>query len=124
MENLREERLKILELLKDGTITAEQASSLLEALGEPKEVLEVKSTKKAPFRMLRIKVDSEDGDKIRVNIPIEFAKLLKNGKFGNVNFNEFDIDIDSILDMIAEGASGDLVNVETEDGATISIVVE
>ncbi|VEU82002.1 SHOCT-like domain-containing protein [Acholeplasma hippikon] len=123
MENLKEERIKILELLKDGTITPEQASSLLEALGQPKEV-EVKKEKKAPFRMLRIKIDGADGEKVRVNIPIEFAKLLKNGKFGSVDFDDLNIDIDSVLEMIAEGASGDLVNIEDEDGTTVSIVVE
>lgn len=125
-EFLKEERLKILELLQEGKITPQQAESLLSALMEPaaKESKSEITQKKGPFRMLKILVDSEDGDKIRINIPVEFAKLLKKGRFGNVNLDDFEIDIDSILEMVQSGLNGEIVSVDSEDGAHVKIIVE
>ncbi len=126
-DNLKEERLKILELLQEGKVSPEQAESLLAALMEqtpsPKPEVIVAS-KKGPFRMLKIIVDSNDGDKVRVNVPVEFAKLLKKGRFGNVNLDNLEIDLDSIIDMVQSGLNGELVSVDTEDGDHVKIIVE
>lgn len=124
MDNLKEERIKILELLKDGLITPTEASNLLDVLSQSQQNQKIETAKHHAFKMLRIKVDSVEGDKVRVNIPLEFAKLLKNGKFGNVNFDEMNIDIDSILEMISHGASGELVSIVDDEGNVVSIVVE
>lgn len=120
---LKEERMKILELLKEGKITAEEAEKLLEALSDSKNE-KVESNKKNPFKMLKVLIDSEDGDKVRINIPIEFAKLLKNGKFGNVNLDDFEIDVDSIVSMVQSGVNGEIINIESEDGDIVKIIVE
>lgn len=125
-EQLRDERIKILDLLAKGLITADEAEKLLQAMdkSEPSPAQEVVfNQKKAPFRMLRIYVDSNDGDKVRIQIPIEFAKLLKTQKF-NANLRDNDIDIDALLDMINQGYTGELVNVESGDGDIVKIVVE
>ncbi|MCD8561978.1 MAG: DUF2089 domain-containing protein [Acholeplasmataceae bacterium] len=127
-DQLKEERMKILDLLAKGIIKADEAEKLLTALeGIPQapEVpgIPVFKDKKAPFRMLKIFVDSKDGDVIKIQIPIEFAKLLKTGKF-NVNLQDADIDIDSLIQMINAGVVGELVNVESADGDYVRIVVE
>jgi hypothetical protein len=122
---LKEERLKILELLQEGKITPQQAESLLSALMEPAaKENKVEVQKKGPFRMLKICIDSENGDKVRVNIPVEFAKLLKKGRFGNVNLDDFEIDIDSILEMVQSGLNGEIVSMDSGDGAHVKIIVE
>ena len=123
-DHLKEERLKILDLLSKGVITSDQAEKLLSAM-DIKATLneEVIVKKKAPFRMLKILIDSNDGDNVRVQIPIEFAKLLKTGKF-NVNLKQADLDIDELLEMIHSGASGELVNIQSADGDIVKIVVE
>jgi hypothetical protein len=122
---LKEERLKILELLQEGKITPQQAESLLSALMEPAaKENKVEVQKKGPFRMLKICIDSENGDKVRVNIPVEFAKLLKKGRFGNVNLDDFEIDIDSILEMVQSGLNGEIVSMDSQDGAHVKIIVE
>ncbi len=127
-DNLKEERLKILELLQEGKVTPEQAESLLAVLMEkaptPNQPEAITAAKKGPFRMLKIMVDSEDGDKVRVNVPVEFAKLLKKGRFGNVNLDNLEIDLDSIIDMVQTGLNGELVSVDTEDGDHVKIIVE
>lgn len=126
-DNLKEERLKVLDLLSKGIISADEAEKLLSAMDKSEEGLKAEAVlvdqKKAPFRMLKILVDSEDGDKVRVQIPVEFAKLLKTGKF-NVNLSDNDIDIDALLDMINTGVVGEIVSVDSADGDKIRIIVE
>lgn len=126
-DQLKEERMKILEMLSKGIIKADEAEKLLAALEGSKadEIFAepVLNTKKAPFRMLKIFVDSNDGDVVKIQIPIEFAKLLKTGKF-NVNLQDADIDIDALIQMINTGVVGEIVNVESADGDVVRIVVE
>jgi len=123
-EDLKVERMRILELLTKGVINADQAEKLLNALEKTSDVVQVfKDAKKAPFRMLKINVDSNDGDQVRVQIPIEFAKLLKSGKF-NINLDDSDLDIDMLIEMINSGAVGELVNIKSADGDIVRIVVE
>lgn len=126
-DNLKEERMKVLDLLSKGIISADEAEKLLSAMDKSEEGSKAEAVlvdqKKAPFRMLKILVDSEDGDKVRVQIPVEFAKLLKTGKF-NVNLSDNDIDIDALLDMINTGVVGEIVSVDSADGDKIRIIVE
>ncbi|MBN2503741.1 MAG: hypothetical protein JXB20_00180 [Bacilli bacterium] len=123
---LKEERMKILDLLSKGTITAEQAENLLGAMGEAEERVETEQVakKKTPFRMLKILVDSADGDEVRVELPIEFAKLLKSKRFNIDSLNDTDIDIDQLIEMVNSGVVGEIVNVKSADGDIVKIVVE
>lgn len=123
---LKEERMKILELLSKGSITADQAEKLLSAIGKAEEVEEKVETikKKDAFKMLKINVDSADGDEVRVVLPIEFAKLLKNKKFSQFGDDDLDIDVDMLVSMINAGMGGELVNVKSANGDTVKIIVE
>lgn len=122
-DNLKDERLQILEMLKNGTIDAKEAEELLTALGHEEVPATVFTPKKGPFKLLKILVNSEDGDVVNIKIPVEFAKLLKNGKF-NTQFDDADIDIDAIIDMVSQGMDGELVDIQSADGTTVKIVVE
>ncbi|MGD9761959.1 MAG: hypothetical protein AB7U52_05990 [Candidatus Izemoplasmatales bacterium] len=125
-DNLKQERIKILELLAKNVINADQAERLLAALSNTEEpVVEHEViTKKNQFRMLKILVDSADGDEVRIEIPIEFAKLLKSKKLMKVDTDDFDIDIDELIGMINAGVVGEIVNVKSADGDIVKIIVE
>jgi len=117
-DQLKEERMKILDLLTKGVISSDEAEKLLTAMDRPSETkfdeqIVYANNKKAPFKMLKVFVDSSDGDKVRIQIPIEFAKLLKTGKF-KLNLEDTDIDIDALLEMISAGVMGEIVNVESQ----------
>lgn len=114
----KEERIKILEMLKEGVINVDDAEKLLKAVDG--EALVVSKNK--AFKMLKIDIDSDDGDEIRIQIPIEFAKLLK-GKAFNVNLGDYDIDIDMLIDMVNAGTIGEIININS-DGDKIVIKVE
>lgn len=125
-DHLKSERMKILELVSKGVISVEDAEKLLNAMGDQDTIQNetVISTKKAPFRMLKILVDSNDGDQVRVELPIEFAKLLKSKRFNMGSLNDTDIDVDALIEMINSGAVGEIVNIKSSDGDVVKIVVE
>lgn len=78
--------------------------------------------------MLRIIVNSSDGDKIRVNLPMALIKVgLEIGMKmpevnGNVDLSE--IDFEQILLLVDQGVVGKLIEVESADGDLIEIFVE
>lgn len=115
---LKEERMRILEMLKEGIISVDDAEKLLNAVDRG----EALPTKKLSFKMLKIEIDSEDGDEVRLQIPVEFAKLIKGKKFSS-NLDMFKIDIDALLDLVNTGAVGELININS-DGNKIIIKVE
>lgn len=121
---MKAERLKILDLLAKNVINAEQAEKLLAALQKPEEENVSFQPKKNQFRMLKIYVDSADGDEVRVELPIEFAKLLKSKRIMKVDTDDFDLDIDELISMINSGVVGEIVNVKSADGDIVKIVVE
>ena len=78
--------------------------------------------------MFRIVVDSADGDKVRVNLPMglvqialetgmEMPQISGNGALKN-------IDLRKIMEMVSQGAVGNLVEVDSADGDTVRIFVE
>lgn len=78
--------------------------------------------------MLRITVDSADGDKVRVNLPMALVQLAIDCgmELPQVSGNEAlkHIDWNQIMAMISQGAIGNLVEVESADGDTVRIYVE
>ena len=126
-----EERLKILELLEQGKITAEEAKKLLDASGSdtppsppdsPDAIASSGSSGKKEKRILKILVYEGDPDKpkVRVNIPLQLAKLAM--KFvpkdkGKINVNGQEISLDEInIDEIIKIAS------EVDDGKLIEVL--
>jgi hypothetical protein len=124
--DLKAERMKILDLLAKNVINAEQAEKLLASLnGSNQEIDDYPVIeKKNQFRMLKVLVDSADGDQVRIELPIEFAKLLKNKKFMKVDTDDFDIDVDDLIGMINSGVVGEIVNIKSADGDIVKIIVE
>ena len=75
---MNEERKKVLEMLANGKITADEAERLLDALENktaetsPQTAL-AKSLDNLP-QYLFVKVDSEDGDKVNIRVPLKLVK--------------------------------------------------
>ena len=78
--------------------------------------------------MMRIIVDSSDGDKVRVNLPmaliqvaiecgIEMPQLSGSEALKHIDWNQ-------IMDMVSRGVIGNLVEVEDADGDIVRIFVE
>ena len=75
--------------------------------------------------LLKIRVNSSDGDKVNINLPIPLVKAaLELGmKLPQVSGNDAlqNIDFNQILLMVDNGLIGKLVEVESADGDTVSI---
>ena len=78
--------------------------------------------------LLRITVDSADGDRVRVNLPIALVEVaLEIGMaMPQVNGNEAlkGVDLKKVLEMVRLGCVGNLVEVDSADGDKIRIFVE
>lgn len=78
--------------------------------------------------ILRIIVDSADGDKVRVNLPVPLIQAaielgIAHPKLGG-NDALKNIDIDRIMELIRRGVRGNLVEVEEPGGDRVLITVE
>ena len=78
--------------------------------------------------MLRIVVDSADGDKVRVNLPMALVQLaMEMGmEMPQVSGNDAlkDIDWAQVMELVRHGAMGNLIDVESADGDSVRIFVE
>lgn len=78
--------------------------------------------------VLRVYVDTAQGDDIKVNLPYLLAKELINvgknisGIFAGVDLSE--VNFENIFKMVELGALGEIVTVETQNGDDIRVVVE
>ena len=123
-----DEKLRILKMVEDGTITAEQATELMAALGAAPgdDVLRGSYDKK----MFRILVDGLSGDKVKIQFPVgAVKKILKvTGKLPIPEKDLQGIDLSEMMDAVAEcleaEIEGDFVNVEAADGTTVRIFVD
>lgn len=126
-----EERMKILKMVEDGKVSAEDGAKLLAALDDSRKSPLRPMPAPAPGstagnRWLRIRVtDTKSGrSKVNVNIPMGLVNVgLKMGaKFAP----DMDgIDVQQITDAINSGMTGKIIDVmDEEDGEQVEIYVE
>lgn len=123
---MNEEVMRVLKMLEEGKIDSQKAAELIEALNATKKIVTV--TANNADKILKIKVNSSTGDNVNVNIPVKFIKTLGSAikripKIEGVEGIE-DIDIQAILQAVAEGLDGKIVDVKSEKGDIVEIVVE
>lgn len=122
---MNEEILKVLKMLEEGKIDTEKASELIDALNTPRNVIPVAAEQD---KMLKINVNSTKGDNVHINVPVKFIKTVGSAikrmpKVEGVEGIE-DIDIQAIFDAVGNGLDGKIVDVQSENGDSVEIVVE
>lgn len=94
----------------------------------PVRLLPAEARKDIKDMMLRIVIDSADGDKVRVNLPMALVQVAMDMGMEMPQLSGNDalknIDLGKILELVRSGAIGNLVEVESSDGDTIRIFVE
>jgi len=119
---MSEERIKILKMVQEGKISAEQGVELLRAV-EDAEGLQ-KTDRRA--KMLRVRVfDPSDNTKVNVNVPLSMLKIALNlgNKFAKDSMPE-GVDLTEIAKAIENGAEGKIVDIESDGGEKVEIYVE
>ncbi len=119
------EKKQILEMVRDGKLSVDEAQKIMEAMDEGDQSARCAAVSR-PARFLRVRVKEEDGARVNVSLPLSLVRVL--WKFiprdAVRELEGQNIDVDSILRAIDEGAQGNLVDVEDEDGTRVEIVVE
>ena len=117
---------KLAELLE--VSVDELLSGKKEELATTAKVLPPEERKALKDMMLRIVVDSADGDRVRVNLPVALVQVaMEMGmEMPQVSGNAAlkNIDLSQILALVQQGAIGNLVEVESADGDIVRIFVE
>lgn len=77
--------------------------------------------------MFRVRVDSKDGTKVKVNLPVALVRIALDVGMELPQFEGQEvlkkIDLEKIIRLVDEGVIGKLVEVETGDGETVEITV-
>ncbi len=88
----------------------------------------ITTTKKDINKMiLKIIVDSNENDKVRVNLPMGIVKILvESGSVTSVVNNKSlnDIDFKQIISLVEQGIIGEIVSVDSSEGDHVRIIVE
>ncbi len=126
-----EERIKVLKMVADGKITAEEAASLLETLDEaPAASSKAQpgpgSASGQPGRYFRVRVTDTDTGKVRVNVRLPVGVINAGMKLGMKFAPQVEgVDYHEIAEMIQSGETGKLVDVEDEkDGEHVEVFIE
>lgn len=120
---MSEDRMKILKMIENGTITAEDGMKLLKAVESSESRHE--STEEEIQRAIkgvRINVyDPRREKKVDITLPAGIFKFFGVKYIKDI---DSDIDISGVLEAIKSGEIGELMNITTDDGHRVIISVE
>ena len=124
--NLKEERMQILNMIRDGKVSPEEGAKLLAAL-ETSQKSEMAANKVATAgRFLRVRVTDMRNGKTKVNVNLPLALVNVGLKMGARFAPDLEgMDANEIMEAIRAGAQGKIVDVEdAEDGEKVEVYIE
>ncbi len=129
---MKDEILRVLTLVEEGKIDKEKASELITILQGKDQPELVTINKEVPYgnKMLKIRVTSEEGDNVNVNLPINLVKaVLKVGtniaeKIPEAEKYVKDINIDLLIEAIENELDGQIVDITSANGDKVFVVIE
>ena len=128
-----EERMKILKMIEDGKVSAEDGAKLLAALDDSRKQTRPTPPMPPPSggttangRWLRIRVTDAATGKSKVNVNIPMGLVNVGLKMGAKFAPEVDgMDVQQITEAINSGMTGKIIDVvDDEDGEHVEIFVE
>ena len=94
----------------------------------PVRLLPPEERKDLKDMMLRVTVDSAEGDRVRMNVPMALVEVaMEIGmEMPQINGNEAlkGIDLKKVLELVRLGCVGNLVEVDSAEGDKVRIFVE
>ncbi|KQL41844.1 hypothetical protein AN960_00840 [Bacillus sp. FJAT-25509] len=128
---MKDEISRILTLMEEGKIDKDKASELINIL-QDKDTPERVSLKKESYgnKILKIRVNSEVGDNVNVNVPINLVKaVLKVGtniaeKIPEAEKYVKDINVDLLIEAIENEMVGQIVDITSSNGDKVFVVIE
>lgn len=112
---------KLFDTTTDDILGCEKAAPIVEVVPEDRR-------KNIDNLVMRVVVDSDEGDKVRMNIPMSFLKMGQGIGLNVTDVSGNDalksIDFSKIIEMAEKGLLGQLIEVDSADGDRVRIFVE
>ena len=126
---MKDEISRVLTLVEEGKLDKEKATELINVLQGKEPTVELK---KASYgsKMLKIRVNSHEGDNVNVNLPINLVKaVLKVGtsiaeRIPQAEKYVKDINVDLLIEAIENELDGQIVDVTSANGDKVFVVIE
>ena len=123
-----EERMKILKMIEDGKLSAEDGAKLLAALSEGRRGSSSQSSARSTTagRWLRIRVTDVASGRSKASVQIPIGLIDAGMKIGAHFAPEVEgVDMSHVMDAVRSGMTGKIIDVtDDEDGEHVEIFVE
>lgn len=123
-----EERMKILKMIEEGKISAEEGAKLLAALSEGRRAPGAPTPPRPPGapRWLRIRVTDVNSGRSKASVQIPLDLVDAGMKIGAHFAPEVEgVDMNNVLNALRSGMTGKIIDVvDEEDGEHVEIYVE
>lgn len=129
---MKEEILRVLTIVQEGKIDADKGAELIQLLREKEETgsKQLEKTDKYLDKTLKLRVLSAEGDNVVANLPIKLVKVVLMAGLSiaaSIPQSEKyvkDIDINLIIEAIENELDGQIVDVKSANGDTVSVIIE
>ncbi|MBO2537281.1 SHOCT-like domain-containing protein [Rummeliibacillus suwonensis] len=129
---MKEEITRVLTMVQEGKIDADKGSELIQVLQE-KEATDTKLVEKSTNyldKTLKVRVVSAENDNVTVNLPIKLLKVVLmagHSIAASIPQSEKyvkDIDINLLTEAIENELDGQIVDIKSANGDTVSVIIE
>jgi hypothetical protein len=126
MASVSEERMKILQMLEEGKISPDEATTLLRVLDGGQRTAAGTLSPSGENRYLRVQVTDLDTGKAKVNVTIPIGLVGAGLRIAERFAPEFEgFDMEELEELLASGAIGKMVEVrDEEDNELVEVYVE
>ncbi|USK61652.1 SHOCT-like domain-containing protein [Peribacillus asahii] len=129
---MKEEITRVLTMVQEGKIDADKGSELIQILKEKEETGNKLFEKPAKYldKTLKIRVVSAENDNVTVNLPIKLVKVVLmagHSIAASIPQSEKyvkDIDISLIIEAIENELDGQIVDIKSANGDTVSVIID
>jgi hypothetical protein len=127
---MKDEITRVLSMVEEGKLDKEKATELINVLQGKEKPVQLK--KEIPYvnKMLKIRVTSEEGDNVNVNLPINLVKAVLKvgtsiaGKIPEAEKYVKDIDVDLLIAAIENEIDGQIVDITSAKGEKVFVTIE
>jgi hypothetical protein len=111
-----EERLKILNMIAEGKISAEEGAQLLKALQTASGKTRSEGSGVVEPRYLRVRVTNLDSGRVKANINIPLSLINVGMRMGARFAPELDgVEFEEVMEAIRQGQYGKIIDAEDEE---------
>jgi len=129
---MKDEISRVLTMIQEGKIDADKGSELIQALKDKEETSNPLLEKPTKYldKTLKIRVVSAENDNVTVNLPIKLVKVVLmagHSIAASIPQSEKyvkDIDINLIIEAIENELDGQIVDIKSANGDTVSVIIE